>query len=158
MKKYIYSALAVLAAASMTFLPAKEANAGSYGMAGCGLGSLVIKSNGIAQIFAATTNGTSYSQTLGITTGTSNCTPGGAAFREHEQEVFVAVNFESLEKEMAAGKGEKLDAFSALMGCKSSAAFGSMARENYTSFFADDASPASLLAGVKSKIGAGCDI
>ena len=42
---------------------------------GCGLGSLVIKdqSTVMLQVLAATTNGTSGSQTFGITSGTSNC-------------------------------------------------------------------------------------
>ena len=46
-----------------------------YGAAGCGLGSFVFGDNNSwwAQTLGATTNGTSGSQTFGITTGTSNC-------------------------------------------------------------------------------------
>lgn len=158
MKRRVFLVSTFAAVAAFAMAPTAETKAGSYGMAGCGLGSMVIKDNGILQIFAATTNGTSANQTFGITTGTSNCTPGGAAYREKQQEVFVSVNFESLEKEMAAGKGEKLDAFAAILGCRSGASFGSMARDNYDSFFTAETTPSSLLAGVKSKIGAGCDI
>ncbi len=50
-----------------------------YGMAGCGLGSLAFgDDNGKIQIIAATTNGTSGTQTFGITSGTSNCNPEDA--------------------------------------------------------------------------------
>lgn len=43
-----------------------------YGMAGCGLGSVLMGSRG-AQISAGTTNGTSYNQSFGISFGTLNC-------------------------------------------------------------------------------------
>lgn len=158
MKRQVFLVSALAAVAAFAVAPATETKAGSYGMAGCGLGSILIKTNDKMQIFAATSNGTSANQTFGITFGTSNCTPGGAAYIEKQQEVFVNVNFESLEKEMAAGSGEKLDAFSNLLGCKSSSAFGAMARDNYDSFFGAETTPSSLLKEVKRKVGASCDI
>jgi len=43
-----------------------------YGMAGCGIGSIVFADKpGMIQIIAATLNGTAGSQTFGITSGTS---------------------------------------------------------------------------------------
>lgn len=159
MKKHLFVASALVAGAAMFVTPAKETTAASYGMAGCGLGSVIgVWKNDITQIFAATTNGTSASQTFGITTGTSNCTPGGAAYREKQQEIFVTVNFESLEKEMASGKGEKIDAFSNLLGCKSSTELGRISRENYSRFFGPEATPASLLKEVKAKVGESCTL
>src|SRR5690348_11977029 len=61
--------------------------AGWYGMAGCGLGSLVFGPNDapVAQVLAATTNGTFASQTFGISSGTSNCFSGGVLRAEREQ-------------------------------------------------------------------------
>ncbi len=57
-----------------------QASAAPYGTAGCGLGSIVIGSKpGMMQIFAATTNGTSASQSFGITSGTSNCVDHGSS-------------------------------------------------------------------------------
>lgn len=157
-KQAIFMSAAAVAVATLAFFPAAETKAAPKGMAGCGVGQFVIQENNIMQIFAATTNGTVTNQSLGITFGTIGCTPGGAAYIEHQQEVFVAVNFENLEKEMAAGKGESVDAFSNLLGCKSSSAFGAMSRENYDSFFGAQASPTSLLTAVKNKIGQSCDI
>ena len=44
-------------------------SAPKYGTAGCGLGSVIIKEAGFAQVVAATTNGIYANQTFGITTG-----------------------------------------------------------------------------------------
>ena len=56
--------------------------AGSYGDAGCGFGSMIFGNQaGFMQVFAATTNGTSGSQTFGITTGTLNCGGGSSIYR-----------------------------------------------------------------------------
>lgn len=91
-------------AASLLFLPVSVLAAG-YGPAGCGLGSMVIGSKpGMEQVFAATTNGTSGSQTFGITSGTSNCGDHGLVNLSKEREVFAQENYTSLVKEMAQGK------------------------------------------------------
>lgn len=101
---------------SLTTTPAYSAE--KYGAAGCGLGSIVIgPKKGMIQIFAATTNGTSGSQTFGITTGTSNCQTPKESAALKEQQHFVAANIASLEKDIARGDGETLRAFSATLGC-----------------------------------------
>ena len=92
--------------------------ASGYGMAGCGLGSIVIGPKpGIIQVFAATTNGSSYSQTFGITTGTSNCADAKSSAALMEQQDFIANNLAPLSKEMAQGQGEILAAFTQTLGC-----------------------------------------
>jgi hypothetical protein len=93
-----------------------SAFAGSYGSAGCGLGSLVFgDQKGIVQIFAATTNGTFGSQTFGITTGTSNC-PGGILNAKNDRlNEFVVANMDNLAKDIARGSGETLEAFADLL-------------------------------------------
>ena len=123
-------------------------------MAGCGLGSLIIKQNDKSQILAATTNGTFGSQTFGITTGTSNCTANGIVKNEKAQEIFVTVNFSSLEQEMASGKGEKLNTFAQLLGCNSDSVekFGQMTQSNYNKLLSENATPTSLISAVKSEI------
>ena len=85
-----------------------------YGMAGCGLGSLLFGNDNskLMQILAATTNGTFASQTFGITSGTSNCVEGGVVKAEREQAAFAEVNFQDLKRNMAAGGGEYLASFS----------------------------------------------
>ena len=95
--------------------------AGSFsfaGDAGCGLGSLVIKQNTkLMQVFAATTNGTSASQTFGITSGTSNCSASGLVKNDMQIQYFVEVNQEELERDMAQGHGDKITTLAALNGC-----------------------------------------
>lgn len=99
-------------------LPA-AAEAQKFGMAGCGLGSLIFSGSGKgSQILASTTNGTAGSQTFGITSGTSNCTTEGTVTSEREQEVYAEVNLASLSQEMASGGGEYLAGMATLLGCE----------------------------------------
>ncbi|MFN3604361.1 MAG: DUF3015 family protein [Leptonema sp. (in: bacteria)] len=126
-----------------------------YGMAGCGLGSLIIKQNNFLQIFAATTNGTSGNQTFGITTGTSNCTPDSKAYQEKQQEIFVTVNFESLENELASGTGEKVFALAQMLNCDVNT-FSKIARENYKDLFTKNTTPSELLSKIKSYTSKSC--
>ena len=110
--------VATLAATTVAVLAAKPAFAErKYGMAGCGLGSLLIKPSG-NQSTAALLNATGY-QTLGITSGTSNCTPSGkgSAYQEIEQQNFFVANFSTLSKEIAQGGGDAVAAFADELGC-----------------------------------------
>lgn len=89
-----------------------------YGMAGCGLGSLVIEENTMwPQLGAMTTNNIVSPQTSAITSGTSNCTDLPREVALIEQEVFITANLNSLTKEAAQGSGEHLDALGEVMGC-----------------------------------------
>lgn len=121
---------------------AKEATVSSageykhaYGMAGCGLGTFVFKENNKMQILAATTNGTSGSQTFGITTGTSNC-KAGKETATAEQRIFIEANLASLEKEAAQGQGEHLMAFAALLGCDQ-VDFATHSQANFRQLYGD---------------------
>jgi hypothetical protein len=117
-RRTLMKKLAITALLAFGLVPA-SAFAGDYGMAGCGLGSIVFGSKpGMVQIFAATTNGTFASQTFGITTGTSNCTDAGAVARGQEQKAFVEANYAQLARDTARGEGEYLAAFTTLLGCK----------------------------------------
>lgn len=145
-------ALAALVAAVVP----STAFAAGYGTAGCGLGSIVFGDDkGIIQIFAATTNGTSASQTFGITTGTSNCTDGGAVKAEAEQQAFIEVNYAQLDREAATGNGEYLAALSTLLGCSADAqgSFASAVQANHEVIFSA-AKPSDVLANVKSTVAA----
>jgi hypothetical protein len=105
-----------------------------YGPAGCGLGSLVFSpDSGFTQIFAATTNGTSYTQTFGISTGTSNCddSSGGSA----SAKAFVQTNRLALVKDVARGGGETIEGLAELAGCSDAAAVGSALQKNFDAIF-----------------------
>lgn len=121
-------------AAGLLLVGATGASAAkNYGLAGCGLGSIVMGKSG-NQILAATTNATSYSQLGGITTGTSNCSDDGVALGEMEKHYFVDANIESLMQEMAQGSGENLEAMASLYGCTSEE-FGTSMHANYGTLF-----------------------
>ncbi|MEC4890490.1 MAG: DUF3015 domain-containing protein [Nitrospira sp.] len=88
---------------------------------GCGLGKLAWsdfkRQKDIApQILMATTNGTFWSQTFGISFGTSGCTNDGKVWAEHKTEFFVAATFDNLAGDMARGQGEHLSALAVLLG------------------------------------------
>ncbi len=113
--------------------------AAGYGAAGCGLGSIVVGSDrGPGQIFAATTNGTSGSQTFGITSGTSNCGDHGLLNLSKEREVFASQNYTSLVKEMAQGSGENLSILAGMYQCPTTnyQEFGAMTQEKFNDLVA----------------------
>jgi hypothetical protein len=147
-----------LALAGLLSLHAATASAqGGYGMAGCGLGSLVFQNDNamIKQVLAATTNGTFGSQTFGITSGTSNCTAGGVLKSEKEQMAFVEVNFRDLKRDMAAGGGEFLSSFGTLLGCEEAAkpALAKMTQNKYETLVpSETTTPVQLLSTLKTQM------
>jgi hypothetical protein len=117
MKKLLFATIA-LASLCGIFASAVFAEEKAYGMAGCGLGSLIFGNtpDRVSQVVAVTTNGTSYNQYFALSSGTSNCpSPTQTASRERLNE-FVVANFDSLAKEIAMGHGESLDTLAELMG------------------------------------------
>ncbi|MBC7397483.1 MAG: DUF3015 family protein [Bdellovibrionales bacterium] len=116
-----------------------RANTGGYGMAGCGLGSIVFKENDKMQVLAATTNGTFGTQTFGITFGTSNCEGGAHMVSKEQVEHYIAANQTSLKNDMARGNGEALNGLAELMG-QDSLAFARQMKTNYSKIFAKNSS------------------
>jgi hypothetical protein len=139
MKKAAGACFAILSFASST-----QGFSEGYGMAGCGLGSVIWGKN--SQISAATTNGTSASQPFGITSGTSNCTTSNQVSMIDVQKEFISGNFETLSKEIAQGNGESLKAFASTFGCKDSAVseFGIQLQKSHEKIFASPGSQAAL--------------
>jgi hypothetical protein len=136
---------------------ASAARAQGYGMAGCGLGSLLFGNDNtvLMQVLAATTNGTFGTQTFGITSGTSNCTMGGVVKAEREQAAFAEVNFQDLKRNMAAGGGEYLTSFSTLLGCEDSAkpTFFKMTQDKYESILpSEKTGPIDMVVAIKAQI------
>ena len=128
-----------------------------YGMAGCGLGSLIFGNDNGAfkQILAATTNGTFASQTFGITSGTSNCVSAGVVKAEREQAAFAEVNFQDLKGNMAAGGGEYLASFATLLGCEDSAkpGFAKMTQDKLEVLVpSPSTTPIQMLVSIKQQI------
>lgn len=93
---------------------------------GCGLGALLWEGNAwvenslLGQLFHGTTNGTSGSQTFGMTSGTSNCKQPSNIVKNDKLNDFVLANVDSLAKDIASGRGESLDTMAELMGISAS--------------------------------------
>ena len=132
--------------------PAANANK-FYGDAGCGLGSMVIHSNN-HQSSAATTNGTLFSQSFGITSGTSNCDDSATAMKKADamQSSFVALNLSNLNRDTAAGSGEYLATWSLMLGCEASAQhdFFKVAQTQHDAIFMPKASADDVITNFKS--------
>ncbi|WP_408097652.1 DUF3015 family protein [Peredibacter sp. HCB2-198] len=117
-----------------------KADAGYYGMAGCGLGSVLFgesESRG-GQILAATTNSTYGNNTFGMSSGTSNCVQEKSATSaevKKNMDKFIAANREALANDIAKSNGETIVTMSNIMGCKDSAYLGSKLQSRYESIF-----------------------
>jgi hypothetical protein len=117
--KYFIIALALVSNFALAEKP--------YGMAGCGLGSVIVGKDG-NQVIGATTNGTG-TQTFGISSGTSNCVT--ATDKTAKIKNFIEANYESLITDMAKGNGESLTTLSSLYGCNKTK-FSQAVKTNYS--------------------------
>lgn len=107
-----------------------------YGKAGCGLGSRVMGKD--SQVLAATTNGTSWNQTFGISSGTSGCVdPQGSAT------LYIQNNQLALSNDIAKGNGETIVGLAQTYRCENAAELGSKLQENYSNIFRSSATRAS---------------
>lgn len=126
-------ALVAILTAAPAFAQQGIKGTGVYGTAGCGLGSLIFgNEKGGVQVLAATTNGTFFNQTFGITTGTLNCGPGLVASGTKN---FVEGNREALAKDISRGEGEAIGAITVINGCKDSRAVGAALQTNFGAIF-----------------------
>lgn len=110
-----------------------QVSGAGYGLAGCGLGSIVFGAKpGLVQVVAATLNGIGGNQTFGITSATSNC---DIPEMGQQAAVFIEVNKEIVKKDAARGTGETIANLSEIMNCKDSALFGRKLQQNYEQLF-----------------------
>ena len=107
---------------------------------GCGLGSIVIKNQNttVLQVLAATTNGTTGSQTFGITSGTSNCDKPNNFVSNEKLHKFVNDNMDELAMDISAGQGETLNTLASLMNVENSSAFKSNLQANFSEIYSND--------------------
>ncbi len=148
-----------LVIAAVVLIPASYSLAEDTGP-GCGLGKMIfkdIKGNKkiVQQVVAATLNGTFGNQTFGITSGTSGCTNDGIVKNEEKVNVFVAVNFESLQEDMAQGQGEYLHSLANLMEipAEHQAEFFVMTRDKYNTLFSSsETTPQEMLTALNLEL------
>ena len=114
--------------------PAKKPFVRNYGMAGCGLGSQVVGKKG-SQVFAATTNGTLWSQSFGITAGTSNCEDAETEAFAKRLDNFIIVNEAALASDIARGNGETIATLAKIAGCSDQAKLANALQKSYGQIF-----------------------
>lgn len=115
--------------------PAKKGFSRQYGLAGCGLGSVVIGKHGM-QTSAATTNNTLSNQMFGISAGTLNCLDAASAEVANRMDQFIIVNHSQVQGDIAKGNGETISAISSYLGCsESSSEIGQSLKANYSEIF-----------------------
>lgn len=114
-------------------MSASSALAANYGTAGCGLGAMVFKDEpGKIQIVSATLNNIISPQTSAITSGTSNCYEDDA---RAEAAMYVTVNEQALQNDIARGNGETLAGLGKIFKCEDTDMLGSALQRNYKSIF-----------------------
>ena len=111
---------------------------------GCGLGTMLWENKAdnslLFQLFQGTTNGTSGSQTFGMTSGTSNCQKPSKIVQNEKLIHFVQANMDNLAQDIAMGKGESLDTFAEMLGVApgQNAAFNAKLQANFSKIFTSE--------------------
>jgi len=119
----------------------------TYGMAGCGLGSMIFTRNQRSeQWLAAIFNDGLFPQSFSISTGTSNCVDVDEEQSQAEQEIFIDSNFNALRIDAARGDGESLRAYAELLGCHKEGLYDTFASlsQGQFNFIFSDAQPRSV--------------
>jgi Protein of unknown function (DUF3015) len=108
------------------------------GNVGVGLGTVLLKgkSGKVLEVLAVTTNGSTYTSTFGITSGTSGYQEG-QAIGMNEVEIFVAKNMDSLATDIARGDGEYLNTLVSMMEVKDSVAFKTKLKTNFDKIYTE---------------------
>ena len=108
---------------------------------GCGLGSMAWRGQSgiIPQSLAITTNNTSWTNTFGITFGTSGCDPNGriTGGTGRMMLAFLEDNMEQFAMDAAAGKGETIETLAGIMNVDS-ATLGKEVQQNFAYIFPND--------------------
>lgn len=125
----------ILIACALMICASQVAKAQSYGLAGCGLGTMVFSDKqdkySKMQILAATTNGTSGNQTFGITSGTSNCVDK----KDSWASLYIESNFETIKNDVARGEGETINNLAKIYNCNDVTSFSNALKSNYETLF-----------------------
>ena len=135
-----------------SILSASVAFAAGNTNTGCGLGSVAIQNQDstFLQLVATTLNGTSGSQTFGISTGTSNCDQPSSIASNDKLNKFVADNMDELAIDIANGHGESLQTLAGMMNIKDT----STLQANFSKIFASsDVTSAQVIDNISTILG-----
>ena len=108
---------------------------------GCGLGSMAWRGQSgiIPQSLAITTNNTFWTNTFGITFGTSGCDPNGRVTGGTGRMTlaFLQDNMEQFAMDAAAGKGETIETLAGILAVDSDK-LGKNIQQNFAYIFPND--------------------
>ena len=123
-----------------------------YGMAGCGLWSLVIKEKDKGPQIAKSLLESFVigSQIFGISSGTMNCVEGKSEVAKVEKKVYISSNLNSLSKEAAQGTGFHILALADVFGCPGDE-FAQFSQQNFSKLYHSD-SPEVVLDSYEAEI------
>jgi len=121
---------------------------------GCGLGATLWegKEGLVANVLAATTNGSSGNQTFGMTFGSLGC-DGEGLVTISAADKFLDSNIDKIARDMSTGNGESLATLAWLLGVseKDHETFFKVTQSNFTTIFdADDVNSQQVLVSLKS--------
>lgn len=122
---------------------------------GCGLGWQVTQKKTIIGSITRGTTNSFVPPSFGMTSGTLGCAQHPFAKKDQEAAVYAMTNYDSLNIEMAEGRGEFLTGFARTLGCDDSAMgeFGAMTQAQYKSITeGGKAAPVQMLQNVKQQI------
>jgi hypothetical protein len=104
---------------------------------GCGLGTHLMGEQGtiVLQVIAATTNGSSGTQTFGISSGTLGCKAPAKFAGSEKVNTFVQANLDLLAIDIAKGSGETLNSLAELMEVSDVDAFSQKLQSNFAVIF-----------------------
>ena len=120
-----------------------------FGMAGCGLGSILFgEAPGLAQVAASLTNQIYFNNTFAGTSGTSNCEDADPVDAKTTQ-IFLESNRVAMENDVARGDGETLQAFLDIAGCSKPSETSQKLHRHYQEIFAPGAKNADVLKSIR---------
>ncbi len=123
------------------------------GSSGCGLGWEILKKNSLVSSFTRAAVNATFSNTLGMTFGTSGCAKHSIVKNEAKAQHFTEANLEQIKIEMALGQGAYVSTLGLLLGCKNEEIFNKSLKENYDAINTKyDIEASELLNNVKDTI------
>jgi hypothetical protein len=124
---------------------------------GCGLGWQVTDKKTYTATATRLTTNMVVPPTFGMTTGTLGCEQLDVGRNNKEAADYVATNFEVLKTELAAGRGEYVDALAGAFGCSSNAAeVGVRLQKNFDRVVAPARNAVELFQGIKGELTGVC--
>lgn len=101
------------------------------GSSGCGAGWYLFQKNSLVSSYSRSMTNFTFSNTIGMTFGTSNCAKHDLVQKEKEGQYYAEANYPNLMVETAQGAGEHLQGYAAALGCSNTSHFGTTLKKSY---------------------------